>query len=347
MCGRGVARDGESAAATYPVRMARTSLTLAALATSAVADLDVIGAAPLRVEGMRTALLAARDGRLLVIRVPAGADAEAEQAAELVALAALTGGVRSRLPFAVTRVVGQRATEGTLAVVVEQVAGMPSPVATMGYETASSVGAAIAAIHSLPTGCVTEVGLPSLGPVHAHQTASAVLERALHTGVLPALLKERWERALADDALWQFQPTVVHGSLGADTVLSDGVEVTGIVGWHGLRVADPALDLAWLFSGRGSETGETAYATYLHARPGADRTIVARATLYSELEIAKWLLHGTDTRSGSIVDDAVALLHGLVDDVHDRVSPSLGQETAPILAVADVERLLDRVEKVG
>lgn len=344
---KGVARGGGGERSTYPVRMARTPFTLAALATSAVAGLDVVGAAPYPDDGFDSAVLLDRDGRTWVIRVPRSAAAETEQSADLVALGALTGGVRSRLPFAIAGFAGQAPTDGTRAVVLSYVDGSSSPVAGMGPELAASVGAAIAAIHALPTSCVTEVGLPSLGPVHAHQTSSTLVERARATGLLPAALQERWEHALQDDQLWQFQPTVVHGALSGHTVLGDGVAVTGVLGWYELRVADPAIDLAWLFSGRRTESAEGAFATYLHARPGSDRQLAARATFYGELETAKWLLHGTATRDQAIIDDAVQLLHGLVDDIQDHRSPSLGADTAPILALHDVEALLDRVEKVS
>lgn len=332
---------------TYPVRMARSPFTLAALATSAVTGLDVVGAAAHPDDGFDSAVLADRGGRTWVIRVPLNAAAEAEQSADLVALGALTGGVRSRLPFAISGFGGQTRVEGTRAVVLSFVEGTPSPCSSMGPDLAASVGAAIAAIHGLPTSCVSEIGLPTLGPVHAHQSSSTLVERAAATGVLPAALHERWQHALADDQLWQFEPTVIHGDLSSAAVLSDGVEVTGILGWHALRVADPALDLAWLFSGRRTAAAENAFATYLHARPGSDRHLAARATFYGELATAKWLLHGTDTRDQAVIEDAVQLLHGLVDDIQDERSPSLGAETAPILALRDVEALLDRVERVG
>src|SRR5690606_16161377 len=50
---------------TYPVDMARSHLTLAALATSAVAGLDVVGAQPFGAPGgdFDSALLTGRDGR--------------------------------------------------------------------------------------------------------------------------------------------------------------------------------------------------------------------------------------------------------------------------------------------
>jgi len=90
--------------------MARSPLTLAALATAAVPGLEVAGAAALGSQGrgdVDSALLSTRDGRSLVIRGPRTPAAENEQSADLVALRALSDGVRSRLPFAVPRMLGQ------------------------------------------------------------------------------------------------------------------------------------------------------------------------------------------------------------------------------------------------
>jgi macrolide phosphotransferase len=327
--------------------MARSPLTLAALATSAVPGLDVIGAAPLPGRTFDSALLAASDRRDWVIRVPRSPEAEARQSAELLALGALTGGIRSRLPFAVASCVGQVAVDGTRAVVTEHLVGEPASLSRLTPGLAAAIGTAVAAIHELPTSCVTEVGLAALGPVHAHQTSGTVVERAGSSGLLPLALRDRWQAALADDQLWQFQPTVVHGGLSAEAVLAQGDTVTAILHWHELRVADPARDLAWLFAGRRNDLADDALSAYLHARPGADRRMAQRATFYSELELAKWLLHGVETKQTDVVDDAVRMLHDLVDDVASDLMNPIGPATAPILAVHDVEALLDRVEKVG
>ena len=84
--------------------MARSHLTLAALATSAVADLDVAAAASFtsgQGSDFDSAIITGRDGRHWIIRVPRNPRAESEQSADLVALRALSAGVRTRLPFAV------------------------------------------------------------------------------------------------------------------------------------------------------------------------------------------------------------------------------------------------------
>ena len=109
--------------------MARSHLTLAALATSAVDGLDVAGSQPFGAPGgdFDAALLTGSDGRHWTVRVPRSERAEAEQSADLVALRALSAGVRTRLPFAVSTFAGQVPVDGTRAVVYEFVYGTKVP----------------------------------------------------------------------------------------------------------------------------------------------------------------------------------------------------------------------------
>lgn len=340
-----VGRGGR--AATYPVVMARSHLTLAALATSAVDGLDVVASQPLGAPGgdFDAALLTGSDGRHWTVRVPRSERAEAEQSADLVALRALSAGVRTRLPFAVSTLAGQVPVDGTRAVVYEFVYGSKLPLASFGAEYAASVGEAIAAIHALPTSFVVDAGLPAHSSVDTLRSTIALMDRAAATGLIPAALLRRWEAASEESALWQFTPTVVNGALGSDSFLGVDDRVTGVLGWHALRVGDPARDLSWLLGG-GDDVFDATFAAYSRVRGTVDRQLRQRATLLSELEIARWLLHGTDTRSTEIVDDAVAMLSGLVDEVQKDIMNPIGPQTMPVLGVEEVERLLERTENV-
>jgi aminoglycoside phosphotransferase (APT) family kinase protein len=326
--------------------MARPPLTLAALATAAVPGLEVRRA---RMHtrrshgGYDSVELETADGRRLVIRAPRSQNAETEQSADLVAIRAMSPGIRSRLPFRVPGFVGQAPIDGTRAVVTEF---LPGAVRTADELTeheglAISVGNALAAIHTLPGGFIGDAGLPREGADDARDGVVGLIGRAADTGRLPAAILRRWEQATDDEALWRFRPTVVNGSLTADSILVDDERVTAIIGWAALSVGDPARDLHWLLTSRG-EAAEAALDAYTTARGGgADAYLPQRALLYGELELARWLLHGVEQRDAAIIDDAVALLDGLVASVHDRSSESLSAETGPILAVGDVERLLD------
>ncbi|MBF4568722.1 phosphotransferase [Plantibacter sp. VKM Ac-2880] len=330
--------------------MARSHLTLAALATSAVADLQVRGSGAHTAGGegnYDAARLVTGDGRELIVRIPTSQQAETEQSADLIALRALTPGIRSRLPFDAPTVVGQLPVDGTRAVVLDFVAGTHlDPTALSSDEVlADSLGAAIAAIHSLPTSFVAEAGLPLLSTELIRADAHRIVSRAAETRLLPTAVRERWQAAVEDNSLWQFQPTVIHGALAADRILviqQDGHGlVNGVLDWGSLRVGDPALDLHWIATL--GATGEQTLSTYaVSCSRGPDRFVTLRARLYAELEIARWLLHGRDSHDETIVEDAVAMLDGLVDRVLGDVTDPLGTTNGPVLAVDEVEDMLDR-----
>ena len=329
--------------------MASSHLTLAALATSAVADIDLASTMSFGADGdgdFDSALLTGRDGRHWIIRLPRNERAEAEQSADLVALRALSAGIRARLPFAVSAFVGQTPSGGTRAVVYEFVYGVKaqfSDLTTGPDGLAASVGAALAAVHNLPTSFVADAGLAVLTPIDCLRESVELMDRAAVTGLVPAQLLGRWERATEDSALWQFQPTVINGALRADSFLIADGAVTGVLGWHALRVGDPARDVAWLLAGGATPITESAldayYATdvwssavvllglalvYLGQVTG-HRQLLQRATLYAELEVAQWLLHGVQLRSTDIVDDAVGMLGALVDSTaNDVMNPLTG-----------------------
>jgi hypothetical protein len=335
--------------------MARSHLTLAALATSAVPGLTVVGSGPLGLGAsgdFDSALLRTDDEREVVVRVPTSQRAETEQARELLALAALTDGIRSRLPFAVPTVLGQTPTGDTRAVVSTFLPGVQVSAEDLpaGDGVATSIGGALAALHALPGSFVGEVGLPTQSAEDSRREASSVVDRALATRLLPAAVGSRWTDAIADDALWQFNPTVVNGTVSAESfVIAEhevGQIVVGVIGWSGLRSSDPAHDLHWL-SGAG-EAADSVFAAYTAASSRTpDARIRVRAMLYAELELARWLLHGKDTHDQSIVDDAVSMLDGLVEHVLGDVMHPLSQHTGPVLSVDDVETLLSRTPRTS
>jgi aminoglycoside phosphotransferase (APT) family kinase protein len=327
--------------------MARSHLTLAALATSAVPGLDIVETSSFGAAGgdFDCALLTGRDGKHWLVRVPRNERAEAEQSADLVALRALSAGVRTRLHFAVSAFAGQTPINGTRAIVYEFVYGTKVSLRGIDVAKASSIGRAVAAIHSLPTSFVADSGLPVLSALECLRSCVTVIDRAAATGLVPAALLSRWEAATEETRLWQFQPTVINGALTADSLLFSGGDVTGVLGWQELRVGDPARDLNWLLAAHDENVPEIALDSYNEVRGGADRQVRQRAMLYSELELAKWLLHGTELRNQDIVDDAVTLLAGLTDTVRRDVLNPIGPQTIPTMAVDDVEALLARTER--
>jgi aminoglycoside phosphotransferase (APT) family kinase protein len=327
--------------------MARSHLTLAALATSAVPGLDVAAAARFGGTGgdFDASLITGRDGRHWIVRVPRTPQAESVQSADLVALRALSAGVRTRLPFAVSAFAGQAPIDGTRAIVYEFVYGTRLPLASYGPDAAASAGAAIAAIHGLPTSFIADSGLPVLTAGECQRACTTIADRAAATGLLPAALIGRWEHALEDARLWQFQPVVINGALDADSFLFADGAVTGLLSWQDLRVGDPARDLQWVLGSDVEAVVDGVFDAYAAVRGQGDRQLRQRAMLYAELEVAKWLLHGTEVRSTEIVDDAVTMLTGLVDRMRSDVMNPLGAQTMPTATVDEVEALLARSER--
>jgi macrolide phosphotransferase len=331
--------------------MARSHFTLAALATAAVPGADIVSARPITTQQsgrFDSAVLGLRDGGTLIIRIPTSQDAELEQSGDLVALNALTAGFRTRLPFTVPTVTGQAPVDDTRAVVYEFIPG--SPFALAGIDSRSplteTIGASIAAIHSLPTSVVTDSGLPFTSAADAARATRAVKDRAAATGVVPVELLARWSIALEDSALWQYQPTVIHGALAPEAFLVAGSVVTGITSWAGLRVGDPAADLYWLSSAPDEQTATRIFGSYNLARNApADRHLRKRARLYAELEIAKWLLHGLGIRDQSIVADATTMLQGLSVSVGTDLMNPLSTDTGQIMAIEEVEEMLSHTPR--
>lgn len=328
--------------------MARSPLTLAAVATSALPETVFVGSGTLghRESGeFDSALLQAEDGSQYVIRVPASQQAETDQSRELLVLQAMSEGIRSRLPFELHHVLGQSPLGATRAVVYDFLPGYqvePEQIPS-GDGIASSMGGAIAAIHALPGSFVSEAGLPVQSASDSRNEARNVIERAAATKMLPAAVRKRWLDAAADEALWRFQPTVINGAVAADSFLitdhDAGPIVTGMLGWGSLRVSDPARDLHWLSAA--GEAAESVFAAYVAASGRTpDAMIRQRSMLYAELELARWLLHGKDIHDQAIVDDAVSMLDGLVDSVLGNLMSPLSSSPGPVMTVSDVQEML-------
>jgi len=305
--------------------MARSPLTLAASVTSALPQAGVVGVRALT-EGAAgrfdTAVADLDDGRRVVIRVPNDATAERELVAQSRALRALTPGVRALLPFRAPEPLGEATVDGMRASVVDLMDGYRVDAAELppGRGAATGIGAAIAALHALPTSVVRVEGLPVQTSDQVRAEISRLLDRVAALHRIPVPLLRRWSHATAADRLWRFEATVVGGGIGAESFLIADVagvpRVVGLFDWHGLAVGDPAVDLRWLASAPAAadDVFDAYAAAGVHAPDAALRT---RARLYAELEFARWLVHGDDEQRDDIVDDAVALLEALSESVRD------------------------------
>lgn len=308
--------------------MARSPLTLAAAVTAAVPDAEVVGARRLTAGGggrFDAAIATLSDGRELVVRVATDEDVDREIAGEVVALRALTPGVRGMLPFAAPEYVGAAALSGGRAVVTTYVPGylVDADEIPPGEGVAASIGRALAALHALPPSVVRAAGLRERTPEQTRDDVRRVVDAAARSGRLPVRLTVRWRDAVDDDRLWAFEPAVCLGGTQAASFLFTDDErgaptVSGVLDWSGLSIDDPAVDLRWVASAPdASRDIFRAYADAAHRAP--DAGVRVRARLHAELEFARWLVHGLETHRSDVVEDATGLLESLAEGVRDDV----------------------------
>ncbi|WP_192496760.1 phosphotransferase [Pseudoclavibacter sp. CFCC 13796] len=299
--------------------MSRSPLTLAALAASALPGLEVTSVA-MHTAGTTgdydSAVVADGQNRHFIIRVPNSPTAYRHLEEELKSLSALSAGIRTRLPFQVPSEAGRVEFSGTAALIYTYIPGVLIDIADLSRDspTTASLGRALAALHTLPTGFVDDYGLPHEHPEVVRERSRTIIVRAEKTRLVPRALLDRWLAAIDDDGLWEFEPTVVHGELDDQAVLIEADEVSGVLNWGGLRISDPALDFSWLMHSAVLQAVDAVFDAYGSARgEGALKSLRRRATLYAELQVAKWLLHGVDGEDAKITEDAKHMLQDLAD----------------------------------
>jgi aminoglycoside phosphotransferase (APT) family kinase protein len=301
--------------------MAKSPLILAALAKAAVPHLNFHEVKSLSANSsgsFDTALLTATSGEHYVIRVANSQTAGAEQDVEIRSLKALVKADRLRLPFKITNLVGEVKDEkGNRAMVFEFVYGNPTDIGTVPADSvlSSNIAKAIAAIHNLDPAIIENAHLPSYDAAEVVRGRVAELDRFASTGRVPSVLLSRWEQALEDVSLFRFKPSVIHGALNADTFLTLDNDVAGVLSWSSLRISDPAEDFAWILGAGIHELSESIIDVYRQSHYHVDDSLRLRATLYSEFEMARWLMHGIAKKDDAIIEDAVSMLEVYADEV--------------------------------
>lgn len=322
----------------------RTPLALAALATIARPGLDVVATQPPREPGADFDVVGIvdADDRRWIVRSPRHAAAGAAMEGEVALLGELADAVdRGLLPFDVPRPAGfAPLPEGGRAMVYPELVGrsLDPERLTPGAPLLRSLARAIAALHELSGSVVRTAGLPDYDAEGYRQRRLAEVDETARTGHLPTRLLRRWEHALEDVSLWRFATTPVHGDLAGEHVVVDGEQVVGLVDWSDACVADPADDLAWLLAQTSPAAADAVMEHYANARGGSldsgFETFDARATLASELAVARWLMHGVRIRSDAVIEDAIDMLRELDEAVAD--APQIGRVEPVVEALPPV-----------
>ncbi len=298
---------------------------LSALATSAVPGFQVVSAQNMSTAELNAALVHDVSGVAYVVELPRTVAAEKIQQDRISAARALTDGLRSRLAFSVPRVVGVLDVGGMTLSVSEYLPGQALAAKNITPVLAASIGQSLAAIHQLPTSTLIDNQRTVNTSLDALRSAAGVVDLTAGTGLIPQSLLRRWEAALEDSALWHFETTAVHNRMTLKSLLLENDSVVALSGWREFQIGDPAWDLAWLTTPAHSGFAQGVITAYQQARPTTDRWFLQRARFHAELDIARWLLHGKDRNSDTIVQDATEMLVALNDRVASDIEAALTQ----------------------
>lgn len=290
-------------------------LSLAALATVAVPDLEVEALCPPQGEDddfRWVGFLDNHNARWKVIgaKHPAAETALEKRQKILTMLANYRDA--HRLPFEVPRIEGTATSKhGTSAFVHRQLPGNPLEFNELesNPDLLRALGKSIAALHEIPTNLVSHVGFPAPSVEDLRNELKDNLSRAVATGLVPPVLQSRWEQALDEDAWWHFHPTFVHGALDPQHVLVADSRVLGISGFSEVTVGDPAKDLSWVASELTEQAVDLIFDAYhLGRAEGSDPFLRQRTDLYIELALVDWLNWGITQGNAAIIADAQDLL---------------------------------------
>jgi aminoglycoside phosphotransferase (APT) family kinase protein len=212
------------------------------------------------------------------------------------------------------RCVGYRKIEGTP--VDEHVDGPHA------FALAHDLGAFLAALHRFPVDRARALGVPSHDrPSWRERFQGFWAHLRLHVCPLLAASQRKqavtmFERFLEDDGNFSFDAVVLHSDLGPEHILCRGGRVAGIIDWSDARIADPALDLAWLLWGTPAAFGQAVLERY--GGPD-DPTLAPRAGFYHRL--SPW----HEVAFGLEVDRADHVRRGL-DGIRSRLPRPLPYE---------------------
>jgi len=105
-----------------------------------------------------------------------------------------------------------------------------------------------------------------------------------------------WSRFLGDDAVWNVEPRLLHAGVSIERLLVDPLvqQLTAVTGWHGLRVADPAVDFAQLIDCYGTELGWRIVEHYGELGSTADAALFRRIRLQQTVARFRDLVKAAD-----------------------------------------------------
>jgi aminoglycoside phosphotransferase (APT) family kinase protein len=235
-----------------------------------------------------------------IVRMPNRPEVEGWLATETAVLAELA----PTFPVPVPRF---ELTRGAQGVAYRKLHGDPLTPARGTASIATELGAALKALHAFPISRAIELGAKDLRGERFRAHYRDVRWPQFRDRVLPLLASDereqaaRWADAYLEDRV-AFRPALVHRDLGPEHVLVQDGRVSGVIDWADARIADPAIDFAWLLHGIDGGFVSALLDAY---DMDLDATFLERARFYHVLGPFYEVVHGQDTRQPSLVESGL------------------------------------------
>ncbi|MCF2707366.1 phosphotransferase [Arcanobacterium haemolyticum] len=320
---------------------------LAALAVGAIEGLEAVGVRPpySETDDFVTGCVLDARGRRWVVKCPRNLSAATMLEAEAALAPSLLHELRAgNLPFDIVRPAGFADVKtGGRAVVYPEPFGQPWAFERLDDDGTRELARAIASIHMLSPDVVSRAGLPVYSAEDCRIRQLTELQNANHASPISPVLVRRWENALEDSALWNFEPVMVHGDVASENFLWSNDSISTVCGFGEAHVGDPATDLAPLVA-LGDDFFDIARESYENTRGVTlDSAAYSRSQLLSELAIVRWLLFGLRTENRDVVADAREMLDDLAREVesHPELNPGPAWHVDPEVSSVAAEPFVD------
>ncbi len=221
-----------------------------------------------------------------------------------------------KLPFDVLRPAGFTQVEHGRVMVYRAPRGQMQNFEELSEADAHELGRTLAAIHNMDNEVVTRAGMPTYNAKTIRERLQTEIDEILAVTTLPSILQKRWKQLLADDSLWNFQTSVIHGDITDENFLWNEGRITCILGFNETQIGDMAQDFAVLLTYLDADAFAYALESYRNAADKElDENFLMRARLLDELSLARWLMHGIRTENDEIITDARQMLDELAEEV--------------------------------
>ncbi|WP_437626152.1 macrolide 2'-phosphotransferase [Sorangium sp. So ce1151] len=176
----------------------------------------------------------------------------------------------------------------------------------------ASMAEALAALQRIDAAEAEAAGVPVKSIGDERQTVARAMDETRAVLAPPDALWARWQRWLANDAIWPRRLALVHGDLHPGHMLvAEGGRLTGILDWTEAHLGDPANDFSLFAGAFGKGVLDELIGRFEAAGgatwPGLAAHAAERWAAWPSLA-AKW---GVDTGNEGVIEHARSMLAGI------------------------------------